>query len=242
MKTEIKISLSLIVGAVGVMIPFTLLTSAFHYPEILREDPGVVLQTFFDKKTTLIPLWWSFAMLGMPLFYAYLAIGSWLEKRGIPSAFATNLGLISLVAQMIGLLRWTFVVPVLADAYVNAGSENTREAVKVVFQAVHQYGGVVLGEHIGQLFTLFWTALTAWSLVRIPAFPRWLAAFGWGATAIYALAQLELFATVLPGFPVWEPAGAIGSTMWLIWLVALGVWFWQKGEQVRPNAPLQLPD
>jgi len=39
------------------------------------------------------------------------------------------------------------------------------------------------------------------------------------------MAQAELFATVIPGFPVWGMAGFIGSTLWLIWLIILGVKF-----------------
>jgi hypothetical protein len=45
---------------------------------------------------------------------------------------------------MIGLLRWTFVVPVLASAFVNAPDEATRAASVIAFQTIHQFGGVIL--------------------------------------------------------------------------------------------------
>lgn len=46
---------------------------------------------------------------------------------------------------------------------------------------------------------------------------------GFISSVIYLLAQAELFATVIPAFPVWDKAGFIGSTLWLIWLVCLAV-------------------
>ena len=32
-------------------------------------------------------------------------------------------------------------------------------------------------------------------------------------------------ATVMPGFPVWDMAGFLGSTLWLLWLILVGVRF-----------------
>gem|GEM_PF-5539551 len=43
--------------------------------------------------------------------------------------------------------------------------------------------------------------------------------------AIYLLAQAELFAMVMPGFRVWGLAGFLGSTLWLVWLIIVGVRF-----------------
>jgi hypothetical protein len=42
-------------------------------------------------------------------------------------------------------------------------------------------------------------------------------------SAVYFLAQTELLATVMPNFPVVPEAGFIGSTLWLLWLIGLGV-------------------
>jgi hypothetical protein len=47
---------------------------------------------------------------------------------------------------------------VLANNFVTAVSEATKESNKVAFQTIHQFGGVLLGEHLGQLFTIAWTS------------------------------------------------------------------------------------
>jgi hypothetical protein len=47
----------------------------------------------------------------------------------------------------------------------------------------------------------------------------------WFYQLLYLLAQAELFATVIKGFPVWDTAGFIGSTLWLVWLIIIGIKF-----------------
>ena len=69
-------------------------------------------------------------------------------------AVATTFGVIAGVVQFLGLVRWPFLVPYLADTYLDpASSAATRESVAVVFQAFNHYAGVAVGEHLGYLFT-----------------------------------------------------------------------------------------
>ena len=223
-NTEKIIGILLIAGALTLFIPYTLLTITFDYPHILREDTGVILTRFKAGGNALIWTWFAFALVGLPLLGAYVLLGQKLENKGRLVRLATIIGVLGLVVQMIGLLRWTFVVPVLATNFVN-GNEMAKEASKVAFQIIHQYGGVVLGEHLGQLFTILWTILISITFHKLKLFPTWLIGVGYVASAIYLLAQAELLATVMPDFPVWDLAGFLGSTLWLIWLVILGVKF-----------------
>ena len=225
MKPEKTIGILLILGAIGVFIPFTILSFIFDYPDILREDAGVILTKFHAGGASLILTWFLFAIFGLPLLVAYILIGQKLEKQIHFTRWATIIGIISIIVQIIGLLRWTFVVPVLANDFVNATDETTRQAAKTVFKAVHQFGGVLLGEHLGQLFTVIWTIMIASAFEKLRLFPRWIIWLGYISAGIYLLAQAELFKTVIPDFPVWELAGLIGSTLWLIWLIILGIMF-----------------
>jgi len=217
----------LISSAVLLFVPYTILSIIFEYPQVLRQDAGIILTRFHQGGSSLVLVWWAFAIVGLPLFGAYVRIGQQLEDKVSFARLATVLGLIGLVVQMIGLLRWTFVVPVLAQQYVS-GNEMTKEASKMAFQVIHQYGGVVLGEHLGQLFTIAWTVLISLAFARLKRFPKWLIWLGYGSSAIYLLAQAELFATVIPGFPYWGLAGFLGSTLWLIWMILLGLQFASK--------------
>lgn len=136
--TEKTIGNQLITGGILLFIPYTILSIIFEYPVILRQDTGVILSKFHAGGNTLIWTWWAFAMVGLPLLGAFIQIGQKLENRLPFVRTATYLGVISLIVQMVGLLRWTFVVPVLANSYVG-GNEMTQEAAKMAFQVIHQY-------------------------------------------------------------------------------------------------------
>lgn len=225
MHTYRTIGLLLVIGAIGVFIPYTILTITFEYPDILRQDAGVILTKFHEGGSLLIFTWLLFALLGLPFIPAYILIGQQLESKLNFVRWVTTLGVISVVVQMVGLLRWTFVVPLLANNFVTSVSDATKEANKVAFQAVHQFGGVLLGEHLGQLFTIIWTVMMSYAFSKIKLFPKWLTWLGYIAAAVYLFAQAELLQTVIPSFPVWDMAGFIGSTLWLIWLIILGIQF-----------------
>lgn len=223
-----RIGWLLIIGALAVLIPYTILTIIFEYPDILRQDVGTVLTKFHQGGTALIATWFAFAITGFPLIPAYIMLGQKLENKNPLVRTATSIGVIGLIVQMIGLLRWTFVVPVLADSYVNATDEATKNAAVFAFKTIHQFGGVLLGEHLGQLLTIVWTVLLCRAFVQLKFFPSWVILLGYASSFIYLLAQAELFSTIIPDFPFWDLAGFIGSTLWLIWLVVIGVLFLKK--------------
>jgi len=229
--TEKTIGWLLIAGAVGVLIPYTILTMIFEYPVILRQDTAIILTKFNEGGSKLIATWFAFALIGLPLILAYIRIGQQLENRSSLVRVATNIGVIGLIVQMIGLLRWTFVVPVLANTYVHATDEATKAAAIISFKTIHQFGGVILGEHLGQLFTIAWTVMMTISFAKLKLMPKWVNWLGIVSSVIYLLAQAELFATVIKGFPVWDMAGFIGSTGWLVWLIIVGVMFIKKRNQ-----------
>jgi hypothetical protein len=104
-----------------------------------------------------------------------------------------------------------------------ASSETIRSSALVTFQAIHQYGGVVIGEHIGQFMTVLWMALISGMMLRSALFRGWQGWLGLGAALVYLLAQSELLATVIPGFPIAPEAGLIGSLLWLLWMTVMGV-------------------
>ena len=214
-----------IVGAVLVNIPYGLLVMSFDYPDILREPAGYILTQYQAGGTGLVLTWLAFAWAGMPLLFAITMLQTVLERQDTPYLWSGTLfGVIGGVAQMVGLLRWAFVVPVLAGIYTDpTASAATKESAVIAFQVVHQYGGVVLGEHIGQTFTILWMLLVSLAMLRSPIFKPWLAWFGILASIVYVLAQTELLSTVIPGFPVIPETGLVGSLLWLAWMLVLGI-------------------
>jgi hypothetical protein len=233
MKTEKTIGYLLILGTLGVFVPYTILTITFNYPDILRQESGIILTRFQQGGPGLIFTWMAFALLGLPLLVAYSLIGQKLEAKMPHIRWVTTLGIISGMVQIIGLLRWVFVVPVLATEFVHTTNPATQEAIKISFKTIHQFGGVLLGEHLGQLFTVAWTSMISAALLKVKIIPAWLAWLGFIASFIYFLAQAELIATVIPSFPVIDMAGFIGSTLWLLWLILVGVRFMMTGTNTK---------
>lgn len=220
-----------IVGAVLVNVPYTLLIMNFDYPDILRQPAGEILERFAAGGPSLVWTWLAFAWVGLPILFGILLLPKAMEDDSPAGQIGLYFGAAGALAQIIGLLRWPFVVTALAQTYTDpAASPATRDAVSAVFQAVHQYGGVVLGEHIGQLFTIIWMTAICLSILRSKRFPRWFSISGLIAAGVYLLAQGELLATALPGFPVWGEAGLIGSILWLVWLIVFGILLLQSAK------------
>ena len=46
MKKEKTIGWLLLIGAIGVLVPYIILTIIFEYPVILRQDTGIILNKF----------------------------------------------------------------------------------------------------------------------------------------------------------------------------------------------------
>ncbi len=195
---------------------FFLLQSTFGYPDILREPADTILRQFAAGGTSLLAIWYVFALT--PALFIPAAI---LLRRAFPGdspllALATPFAIVAGMTQVLGLLRWPFLVPGLAQAYLDpAASDATREAVLVVFSAFHQYAGVAIGEHLGYLATGAWTLVIASAMLTGAPFRPWLGGVG-------IVAALGILAGLL------EPAGfALGGTInafayivWSLWLIA----------------------
>ena len=54
----------------------------------------------------------------------------------------------------------------------------------------------------------------------MPARVGWL---GLLASALYLVNQGDILSTAVSGFPVWDLGGLLGSCLWAIWLLVLGV-------------------
>jgi hypothetical protein len=212
-----------VVGAIAFATAATVLSSTFSWPDILREPGSVVLPTFVAGGTSLVWTWfataWTYAILAVPI----LLLPSVLGRRDDQALrVATWLGATSVLLALIGFLRWVFVVPPLAHAYVS-GDATTRAAVDAAWTAQHQFGGALLGEHLGQLLAIGWSVTLSIIILRTQVLPRWLGVTGLAVSAAYLLNQGDVLATAVPGFPIFDLAGLIGSTGWGLWVAALGV-------------------
>jgi hypothetical protein len=132
---------------------------------------------------------------------------------------ATVFGIVAGLAQALGFLRWPFLVPHLAQAYLAPGaSEAQRSAATLVFEGFHSYAGMAVGEHLGYLSTSIWTLLVASLMLRSALFGRWLGVSGiilalGVAAGLLEPAGLELAGTI----------NTFSYLAWAVWLIVIGV-------------------
>jgi hypothetical protein len=213
--------LLLILVPVMFTICFTLLQLQFEYPAILRQSTVDILTKFQAGGTGLIAIWYALtltAVLFIPLvvlFHHVLAASEASRMLRIATVF----GIIAGVAQTLGFLRWPFLVPHLAQAYLVPGASDAQRATAaLVFEAFHQFAGMAIGEHLGFLSTSIWTLLVGVVMLQSPLFGRWLGLSGIVLAVGIAAGLLEPAG--------WELAGTINALSyqaWAVWLIVVGV-------------------
>jgi hypothetical protein len=238
-RTRVLTAGLLIAVPILFMLFYGLLTMTFDYPGILREPAGEVLRRFAAGGPSLVLLWYGFALA--PALFIPAAV---LLRRAFPTTtplldLVVPLGVLAGLTQVLGLIRWPFLVPELARTFLDpSASEATQAAALTVFSAFHQYAGVAIGEHLGYLFTGAWTLLIAGAMLTAPVFRPWL---GW----VGIVSALGILVGLL------EPAGialagtinAIAYAAWSLWLVAVGISLLraQAEVMVTPVALSQAP-
>jgi hypothetical protein len=163
-------------------------------------------------------IWYAFAitsLLAIPT--AFLVQAVFVDH---PLAVASAvMGTLSGLVQAMGLLRWPLLVPLLAAQYTAPESTPAqKDAIGIVFNAFHQYVGVVVGEHLGYIFTAAWTIMICAMLLSSTAFSPLVAVLGIVAAVGILTGLLEPAG--------WAPAGMINAMsylVWSAWMVMVGV-------------------
>jgi hypothetical protein len=134
------------------------------------------------------------------------------------------------IVQTFGLMRWSFLVPHLAEVYLSpTTSEAQRAAAMSTFEAFHLYAGVALGEHLGYLCTALWTLFISIVLLRSPLTKAWMGLIGIILAAGIAFGMLEPAGVALA-----SPINAISYMLWSVWLAVFGVMLLVHRSEAHP--------
>jgi hypothetical protein len=207
-------------------VAFGALAASFDYPDILRRPTHEILSRFREGGTRLVLWWWAFALTAVAM--APLAVLVALALDGASDSLrvlGANVGVLAAMVQFLGLVRWPFLVPLLArlDADPDA-SPARREAVDVVFQAFHRYLGVGVGEHLGYLFTGAWTVLVGVALTESSIAPTWVGIPGIVVGAVLVLCSLEFVGPAeRDGWRLAAVLTPLTYVAWSLWLLGCGI-------------------
>jgi hypothetical protein len=205
---------------------FALLAARFDYPDILRQPTADVLASFQAGGTSLVLLWWAFALTAVLLApMAVLLSDAVADADRTLLAVATTTGVLASLVQFLGLVRWPFLVPYLARAATEPGASEARlEAIDIVFQSFNRYLGVAVGEHLGYALTGAWTTLIGVALTETAAAPGWVGVLGIVIGPVLMLCSLEFVGGhERSGWRLAERLTPVAYIAWSLWLIATGV-------------------
>ena len=224
MNVEVAAGILLIIAPLWFNATFALLGKRFDYPDILRRPAGEILESFRAGGSSLILLWWTFMLSGLLLIAGAVLLGQALKFRGIVPV-ATTFGVLAGLVQMLGLLRWVYVVPALARAYTDPTLDGEqREVHATVFSAFHRYLGVGVGEHLGYLLTGIWSLSIGVGVIQGNAIPAWLGWLGIVVGAGLAVGSAEFLGpNEERGWALAGSAIPVLYIAWSIWLLAMGI-------------------
>lgn len=218
-----------ITGIFAIILPllsaalFMTLQTVFDFPGILREPVGVALSLFAQNQDAIIPAYYLFAWTGILFIPLVILLHQIMEqKTSIVLNIATVLGIIAGVVQFLGFIRWPFMIPSLAQAYIDPAAANSmKEAISVTYNAFNLYAGGAIGEHLGYVFQSGWGIMFATVLLNLRFGPRLLAWFGiLMSVALFISGYEQLIPSQAEALASLNLVAVIG---WQVWLLVMGV-------------------
>ncbi|WP_341529628.1 DUF4386 domain-containing protein [Nostoc sp. UHCC 0302] len=212
-------ALFLVLEVILFMTAFRVLSNAVNWPAGLDEPASVVLPLIAKHHSAVIAGYYSYMLSSILLIPLSLLLHRILASgKGLLLTTATMFGVLSGVMKSLGILRWLFLMPFLADTYVNPGtSATTRETIGLIYDAFNLYAGKI-GEHLGtQLLTGLWVGLIAIALLRSRLISRWI---GW----LGIIVAIGWLVSLVKDFGISVgPVVFISMTLLNIWYLTLAV-------------------
>jgi hypothetical protein len=110
------------------------------------------------------------ALLLVPFSVLLSAKSPFFEGRSGLAQLTIVSGSFAGLLQAMGLSRWVFVVPMLAEQHAAAADMPEQlAAIRLIFDMLTQFGGVALGEHLGQIFTCLFIGSVALAQISATA-------------------------------------------------------------------------
>jgi hypothetical protein len=204
--------------AVGVQL---VLGPVFGYPGIAEAPAAETFEAFDANRTTVSAIF--YVVVVAELMRIPIAIGLHQMLRGGAGWLLTFtvFGALAGVFRALDYILWPFLVPRLADAYLDpASSDATRDAAAVMYDSLFSYLGDALGGNLGLLLIIVWVLGISAAMLGSGRFPRWLVVWG----VLGALGTAVNYAEFLGSTTgVIGAVGAVGQALVYTWIAATGV-------------------
>ncbi|MBX9745260.1 MAG: hypothetical protein K2X34_00060, partial [Hyphomonadaceae bacterium] len=158
-----------------------------------------------------------YLLVGLLLIPATAALNTRLGLGGGLAAATMALATFSAIAKSIGITRWLFAMPGLAQAYVAPGAD--QAGITLLYETLNAYAGGI-GEILGVgLMSGLWTLLIASAVFRAHGLiPKLIGGFAF-------VTGIGLMATIPAGFGVdLGPVLTLSGVAWQFALFAIALW------------------
>jgi hypothetical protein len=208
--------------------PLIILGATINWPTSLDEPASINLPLIlaqYPGMMTGYSIYLVYSLLFWPVAYltGRVIVGDDIENTlfRLASGFAA----LSALARALGIVRWLFAMPVLAQLYTApAATPELQASISVVYEMLNSYAGGV-GELLGvSLFAVIWLVLISILIIRQANWPNWLGYFGFVAAASLFLNLLETIGIDM------GPMITISVTLLHFWLLATAIVFFRKKQ------------
>ena len=184
-----------------------------------------MLESFHSGGVSLVLTWYAFmlsAVLMVPVAAALATHLPALADRPTARLLTLLAGSAAGLLQAIGLSRWVFAVHALARIQTDpTATEAARAQAQATFEMLNNWGGVAIGEHLGQILTVtFVLAVAVAQFARKSRLDMVAGATGLLAALMIAIGLCEGIALATGTDPgilgLFTVVGYMAFTVWLI--------------------------
>jgi hypothetical protein len=217
-------SVFLIAQFICMGVAFFTLSSAINWPASLDDPASVALPRLIEKHGPVMIGYSFYLMVALLLVPATAALNTRLGLGGAMASLTMALAAMSVIAKSIGITRWLFAMPGLAQAYIAPGAY--QPSIAQLYETLNAYAGGI-GEILGVgLFSGLWTLIVAYALIKTGS--KWAKRLG----VFTFITGLTLFAAIPNGFGVdLGPILTIGGIAWQFALFGIALWALSSPKQ-----------
>lgn len=211
--------LSLIQGLL-ILVPTIILGQAIGWPATLDDPASEALPRLLEQEGAVRIGYAAYLLMSILFVVTMAMIATLSNGKAMKSLIGLIIGFafISTLSRSLGIIRWLYPAPELAEAWEAASTDQERFAISTAFDLMNSYGGTV-GEVLGvALFAAVSVFLLCIAWIKDNSMPKWLVGFG-------LLAVLSLLATASGIFGI-EPDFIVvflGTTVIQFFFMALGL-------------------
>ncbi|MCP4971386.1 MAG: DUF4386 family protein [Arcobacter sp.] len=202
------------------VVAFLVLMAVFQFPDILRENSSVRLALFVKNQDVIIPTYYLLALTGIMNAMIASLIFYLFEKKSAILVLALVFGILTGIFQAIGFIRWSFLIPYLANL-----QESSSELIPVLEGAFNAYAGMAIGENLGFVMQGLWTLCLSIAFLQNKYVSNTLGKYGITIGILTVLMAFETFGGSLSILA--ELTNPVESA-WYIWLVFIAISIYKK--------------